>query len=207
MGAAKPPLVARRPNEGDRNGRRNGRRGSAAGAPRRVRVLAVRKSAGRVCPRASRVFECVLPVATDGNLENPTGVGWEVNASGRPGPRLANLGSSMDPTRLASQAVDLNLKLMRWRLLPQLRVARGGVDSVFVARRRYPRVRGGQVSARVGVRKITFVDGGDVSFSNPVRQSLFEFGDCLGGGKPKAEAAAERAAEDLPPGWTRRAFG
>jgi ubiquitin-like modifier-activating enzyme ATG7 len=26
----------------------------------------------------------------------------------------------MDPTRLAAQAVDLNLKLMRWRLLPQL---------------------------------------------------------------------------------------
>jgi len=26
----------------------------------------------------------------------------------------------MDPQRLAAQAVDLNLKLMRWRLLPQL---------------------------------------------------------------------------------------
>lgn len=26
----------------------------------------------------------------------------------------------MDPTRLADQAVDLNLKLMRWRILPSL---------------------------------------------------------------------------------------
>lgn len=26
----------------------------------------------------------------------------------------------MDPTRLAAQAVDLNLKLMRWRILPSL---------------------------------------------------------------------------------------
>ncbi|PMB71651.1 Ubiquitin-like modifier-activating enzyme ATG7 [Beauveria bassiana] len=38
--------------------------------------------------------------------------------------------------------------------------------------------------------KITFVDYGRVSYSNPVRQPLFEFEDCVGGGKPKAEAAA-----------------
>lgn len=38
-----------------------------------------------------------------------------------------------------------------------------------------------------GVRHVTFVDSSKVSFSNPVRQSLFEFEDCLGGGKPKAE--------------------
>ena len=30
-----------------------------------------------------------------------------------------------------------------------------------------------------------------VSFSNPVRQSLYEFQDCLHGGKDKAEAAAQ----------------
>jgi len=40
------------------------------------------------------------------------------------------------------------------------------------------------------VRTITFVDSAKVSFSNPVRQPLFEFEDCLGGGKPKAECAA-----------------
>ena len=45
---------------------------------------------------------------------------------------------------------------------------------------------------------MTFVDGGDVSFSNPVRQSLFEFGDCLGGGKPKAEAAANALRRIFP---------
>ena len=42
-----------------------------------------------------------------------------------------------------------------------------------------------------GVRHITFIDGGKVSYSNPVRQSLFSFQDCLGGGKPKAQTAAE----------------
>ena len=33
---------------------------------------------------------------------------------------MADLAPMMDPTRLAAQAVDLNLKLMRWRILPSL---------------------------------------------------------------------------------------
>jgi len=37
-----------------------------------------------------------------------------------------------------------------------------------------------------------------VSFSNPVRQPLFEFDDCLHGGRPKAEAAAERLKKIFP---------
>jgi ubiquitin-like modifier-activating enzyme ATG7 len=49
-----------------------------------------------------------------------------------------------------------------------------------------------------GIRNITFVDSGKVSFSNPVRQPLFEFEDCLDGGKPKAECAAERLKKVYP---------
>jgi ubiquitin-like modifier-activating enzyme ATG7 len=49
-----------------------------------------------------------------------------------------------------------------------------------------------------GVRKITFVDYGAVSFSNPVRQPLFQFDDCLSGGKPKALRAAEALKEIYP---------
>lgn len=48
------------------------------------------------------------------------------------------------------------------------------------------------------MKTITFVDNGNVSFSNPVRQSLFEFEDCLNGGKPKAEAAATRLKSIFP---------
>ncbi len=33
---------------------------------------------------------------------------------------MANLSATMDPERLAESAVDLNLKLMKWRLLPEL---------------------------------------------------------------------------------------
>ena len=163
-----------------------------------VRVLSVRKLAGRVCPKSSIVFECVPPVVTESDLLNPRGVGWEVNDKGRSGPRLVDLGTSMDPTRLASQAVDLNLKLMRWRLLPQLRQSE-------VASTKCLLLGAGTLGCAVarcllgwGVRRMTFVDGGDVSFSNPVRQSLFEFDDCLDGGKPKAAAAAEKLRRIFP---------
>ena len=37
-----------------------------------------------------------------------------------------------------------------------------------------------------------------VAFSNPVRQSLYEFEDCLQGGKPKAEAAADKLRQIYP---------
>lgn len=55
-----------------------------------------------------------------------------------------------------------------------------------------------------GVRHITFVDSSKVSFSNPVRQPLFEFEDCLGGGKPKAACAAERLRKVYPGVVSRR---
>ena len=48
------------------------------------------------------------------------------------------------------------------------------------------------------VRHITFVDDSTVSYSNPVRQSLYEFADCLDGGKPKAEAAAAALLRVFP---------
>lgn len=49
-----------------------------------------------------------------------------------------------------------------------------------------------------GVKSVTFVDNSNVSYSNPVRQSLFEFLDCVDGGKPKAEAAAAKLKAIFP---------
>ena len=47
-------------------------------------------------------------------------MGWELNERGKPGPRIADLGSTMDPANLAMASADLNVKLMRWRMLPDL---------------------------------------------------------------------------------------
>ena len=59
----------------------------------------------------------------------PSAVGWEANASGKPGFRMTNLGPSMDPRMLAESAVDLNVSLMRWRAAPEL-----GMDRLRNAR-------------------------------------------------------------------------
>ncbi|KDQ49184.1 hypothetical protein JAAARDRAFT_143764 [Jaapia argillacea MUCL 33604] len=128
----------------------------------------------------------------------PSAVGWEKNVQGKLGPRMADLAPMMDPTRLADQAVDLNLKLMRWRILPSLDLDKvsstkclllgAGTLGCYVAR----------TLMAWGVRKITFIDSARVSFSNPVRQPLFEFEDCLDGGKPKAACAADRLKKIFP---------
>lgn len=47
-------------------------------------------------------------------------VGWEKDKQQKHLPRFVNLSRTMDPAHLAESAVDLNLKLMKWRLLPGL---------------------------------------------------------------------------------------
>jgi ubiquitin-like modifier-activating enzyme ATG7 len=125
-------------------------------------------------------------------------VGWEKGPSGQPTPRLANLAPMMDPKELANTAVDLNLKLMRWRIMPNLNLEKisatkclllgAGTLGCYVAR----------MLLAWGVRKMTLVDNGKVSFSNPVRQPLFDFEDCLDGGQPKAQAAAKALLKIFP---------
>ena len=64
----------------------------------------------------------LMSVSLDVDWNNSNSVGWEANARGKMGPRIQNLKSVMDENVLAQQSVDLNLKLMRWRLLPELDV-------------------------------------------------------------------------------------
>lgn len=49
-----------------------------------------------------------------------------------------------------------------------------------------------------GITHLTLIDSETVSFSNPVRQSLYEFEDCLEGGKPKASTAANHLQKIYP---------
>eukprot|EP00195_Chlamydomonas_chlamydogama_P004652 CAMPEP_0202920432 /NCGR_PEP_ID=MMETSP1392-20130828/76854_1 /ASSEMBLY_ACC=CAM_ASM_000868 /TAXON_ID=225041 /ORGANISM="Chlamydomonas chlamydogama, Strain SAG 11-48b" /LENGTH=678 /DNA_ID=CAMNT_0049613927 /DNA_START=212 /DNA_END=2249 /DNA_ORIENTATION=- len=169
-----------------------------------VQVLCVRESrTGRVDPESSFLMEVQLPDIPEAwrsqsDAAGPEAVGWQANAQGKLLPKVMDLGPVMSPHQLAEQAVDLNLRLMRWRAAPSLDTARmSGTKCLLLGAGTL-----GCAVARTllawGVRHITFVDSSTVSFSNPVRQSLYSFNDCLNGGRPKAVAASEALEAIFP---------
>jgi ubiquitin-like modifier-activating enzyme ATG7 len=121
-------------------------------------------------------------------------VGWELNARSKPGPRSVNLKPLLDPTHLAIQAADLNLKLMKWRMIPELDVEKLQSSKVLLIGAGTLGCNVARVLLGWGIRNFVIIDNGKVSYSNPVRQSLFTLEDChadSGSGRPKAIAAAE----------------
>lgn len=135
------------------------------------------------------------------SLEEIKVIGWERTTEGKLGPKLANLGSLINPNELANQAVDLNLKLMKWRIAPNLNLDIIKEQKVLLLG---AGTLGSYVSRALlgwGVRNITFVDNGRISHSNPVRQPLFNFKDCFadnGQGLKKAIRASEALKEIFP---------
>ena len=128
----------------------------------------------------------------------PMVTGWERYGTEKPTARTIDLSAYMDPIKLADSAVDLNLKLMKWRIAPDL-------DLSVISQTKCLLLGAGTLGSYVarnllgwGVRHITFVDNAKVSFSNPVRQPLFRYEDCTGGGRVKAERAAEALREIYP---------
>ncbi|CAF0852177.1 unnamed protein product [Rotaria sordida] len=120
----------------------------------------------------------------------PSSTGWEKNERQRLGSRQVNLSTSMNPIHLAETAVGLNLKLMKWRLAPE-------IDLETLEKTRCLLLGAGTLGCNVarclmgwGIKHITFVDNSRISYSNPVRQTLFTFQDSCEN-KPKAQAAAD----------------
>ena len=127
--------------------------------------------------------------------------GWERTSQGKLSPKIADLGLLIDPLELANQAVELNLKLMKWRIAPQL-------DLDIIKKQKILLLGAGTLGSYVGrtllgwgFKDITFVDNGRVSYSNPVRQLLFNFKDCFsdnGQGELKAQKAADNLKTVYP---------
>lgn len=124
-------------------------------------------------------------------IKTPQITGWEKNETQQLAPKRVNLSSLLDPKKLAEDAVNLNLRLMKWRLLPKL-------DLDKIASTKCLLLGCGTLGCHVsrallawGIKNITVVDNAKISYSNPVRQSLYTFDDCVkSAGSFKAEAAA-----------------
>ncbi|TKA43344.1 hypothetical protein B0A54_05826 [Friedmanniomyces endolithicus] len=128
----------------------------------------------------------------------PKVTGWERDERNKLISRTVDLAAFMDPAKLADQAVDLNLKLIKWRISPSINLDTIKHTSCLL-------LGAGTLGSYVarglmgwGVRKITFVDNARVSYSNPVRQPLYDFKDCEDGGVRKAERAADVLNEIYP---------
>ncbi|KAJ1680073.1 Autophagy protein 7 [Spiromyces aspiralis] len=183
--------------------------------PKRIRVLCFRDWHGVVPSEDviagsihSRMLVVHVTPAASTQATGPdqlTVVGWDRGGKAKHGINVADLSSTMDPYKVAETSLDLNLKLMRWRVAPDVQLERiaatkclllgAGTLGCYVAR----------TLLGWGIRHVTFVDGGKVTFSNPPRQPLFEFDDCLDGGRPKAECAAEKLRRIFP-GVTSRGY-
>ncbi|CAD7934931.1 unnamed protein product [Amoebophrya sp. A25] len=111
--------------------------------------------------------------------------------------RMVDLAQWLDPGAIAKSAVDLNIKLMKWRLVPDL-------EPEKIQNLRFLMLGSGTLGCAIarnllgwGVRHITFLDSSIVNMSNPVRQSLFTHRDAVER-RGKAECAAQRAKDVMP---------
>ncbi|ODV62226.1 Atg7p, partial [Ascoidea rubescens DSM 1968] len=146
-------------------------------------------------PTLSYYLTTALPQSDNQITKN---IGWERKMNNKLGLKLADLGSLIDPIQLAAQSNDLNLKLMKWRIIPEINLD-------IIKQTKCLLLGAGTLGSYVsralmawGVQNITFVDNGKVSFSNPVRQPLYKFDDCINGGKFKSLQAAQALKEILP---------
>ena len=99
--------------------------------------------------------------------------------TGKPGPRSVDLQSILDSTMLMSQAVNLNLSLMKWRLWSELKLDMLGKTRCLLIGAGTLGCAVARVLIGWGITNITFIDNGTVSYSNPVRQCLYEYEDCV----------------------------
>lgn len=161
-----------------------------------INIISVRQDEQN-CLKSSRIFYVTLPIFNDDHQKDVKWTGWEKNNNGKLIPRIANMNDVMDPIKTAEHFALLNLKLMKWRLLPAL-------DLDIIRTQKCLLFGAGTLGCGIarnlmswGFTNISFIDSGHVNYSNPVRQSLFTYSDAAQN-RFKSTAASERLLEILP---------
>lgn len=62
----------------------------------------------------------IEPINISESEEKVTTIGWERNEKNQLHPRVVDMSSNMNTEKLAESAVNLNLKLMKWRIAPDI---------------------------------------------------------------------------------------
>lgn len=117
--------------------------------------------------------------------------GWEKNLqTNKISPKTVNLNQYMNNIELYSSSVNLNLQLMKWRLMPN-------IDLELIKNTKCLLLGSGTLGCNIsrcllsyGCMNITLVDSSTVSYSNPVRQTLFTYNDTIDNKQYKSIAAA-----------------
>ena len=163
---------------------------------KQIKVIAIRQDQQRSV-YSSLIFTINLEGVKNIDKSDIKWTGWERNNQGKLVPKTCSMGDSIDPVKLSDHFSSLNLKLMKWRLLPNLNLD-------IIKTQKCLLFGAGTLGCAIardllswGVTNITIVDSGNVSYSNPIRQCLYTHDDALNR-KPKATTAAERLKKILP---------
>ena len=143
-----------------------------------------------------QVFEIILPFDSFSNENSLKILGWQPNDTDKKSkPNIIDLSGILDKKTLMEQSVDLNVKLMKWRLWTDLDINQLSNTKCLL-------IGAGTLGCAVartlmgwGIKNITFIDNGKVSYSNPSRQCLFEFDDH---NEFKAIVASQRLQKIFP---------
>lgn len=165
---------------------------------KQIKIFSVRVNE-QLSLTASLIFTLDLHGIAPENFEKSkiSWTGWEKNIQGKLLPKKVQMGNAMDPIKLSEHFSNLNLKLMKWRLLPEINldIIKSQKCLLFGAGTLGCAIARNLLSW--GATNITFVDYGNVSYSNPVRQYLYTHEDAAKNRK-KATTAAERLQQILP---------
>lgn len=163
---------------------------------KQIKVISIRQDE-KLSLNSSLMFTLNLGGTNLIEKPNVKWTGWESNSQGKLVPKIAAMASSMDPAKLSEHFSTFNLKLMKWRLLPNLNldVIKSQKCLLFGAGTLGCAIARNLVSW--GVTNISLIDYGNVGFSNPARQCLYTHEDAASH-KPKVTAAAARLREILP---------
>ena len=131
------------------------------------------------------------------------GVGWELNSKLQMGPRKMAMKDFMDPDALISSSLNLNLSLLKWRLLPSLNLDHYSTRKVLLIGMGTLGCAVARVLLAWGFKNFSLMDNGVVSWSNPVRQSLYTPKQVL---MKKVDAAADSIRELLPSAIVKSIF-